>query len=106
MDTNEALRDHLRYLLSGAGAHLDFDAAMGSLPRKLSGAKPKGLPHTPWRLPEHMRIAQWDILEFSRNPKHQSHLAQRLLAGGRCPVQRRSMDRQRGGIRLGSPIND
>jgi hypothetical protein len=31
-----------------------------------------GVPHTPWRLLEHLRIAQWDILEFSRNPRHVS----------------------------------
>src|SRR5262249_46573930 len=38
----------------------------------LRGAKAPGIPHTPWRLLEHMRIAQWDILEFSRNPRHVS----------------------------------
>ena len=42
------------------------------MPAKLRGAKPPGMPHTPWRLVEHMRLAQWDILEFSRNPKHVS----------------------------------
>jgi hypothetical protein len=62
----------LLYLLRGGGAHLDFDAAIARLPKKLRGAKPPGVPHTPWRLVEHMRIAQWDILEFSRNPKHVS----------------------------------
>ena len=72
MDKHEALRDQLKYVLSGGGAHPDFDTAVAILPRKLYGAKPKGLPHTPWRLLEHIRIAQWDILEFSRNPKHQS----------------------------------
>lgn len=72
MNTDQSLRDHVLYLLSGGGAHLDFDAAIADLPADLRGAKPAGLPHTPWRLLEHMRIAQWDILEFSRNPKHVS----------------------------------
>jgi hypothetical protein len=72
MNTDQSLRDHLLYLLRGGGAHLDFDAAIADLPVDLRGAKPAGLPHTPWRLLEHMRIAQWDILEFSRNPKHVS----------------------------------
>jgi hypothetical protein len=67
-----ALRDHLLYLLRGGGAHLDFDASVADLPVRLRGAKPAGQPHTPWRLLEHMRIAQWDILEFSRNPRHVS----------------------------------
>ncbi len=72
MSNDKALREHLRYLLHGDGAHLNFDAALAGLPAKLRGAKVKGLPFTVWRLLEHMRIAQWDILQFSRNPKHVS----------------------------------
>jgi uncharacterized damage-inducible protein DinB len=72
MSTDKALREHLLYLLRGGGAHLNFDAAVADLPPELRGARPPGVPHTPWRLLEHLRIAQWDILEFSRNPKHVS----------------------------------
>jgi hypothetical protein len=72
MDRDQSLREHLLYLLRGGGAHLDFDAAIAGLPAALRGARPPGVPHTPWRLLEHMRIAQWDILEFSRNPAHVS----------------------------------
>jgi hypothetical protein len=72
MSHDRALRDHLLYLLRGGGAHLDFEAAIADLPLNLRGGKLPGLPHTPWRLLEHMRIAQWDILEFSRKPKHVS----------------------------------
>lgn len=67
---NKALRDHLLYLLDGGGAHASFETAISRLPAKLRGIKPAGAPHSPWQLLEHMRIAQWDILEFSRNPKH------------------------------------
>jgi hypothetical protein len=70
MDRDRMLRDHVLYLLRGGGAHLSFDKAVAGLPAKLRGAKPPGIPHTPWRLVEHMRLAQWDILEFSRNPRH------------------------------------
>src|SRR5205823_972266 len=72
VDHAKALREHLLYLLKGGGAHLNFDTAIAGLPAELRGAKPDGIPHSPWRLLEHMRIAQWDILEFSRNPKHVS----------------------------------
>jgi uncharacterized damage-inducible protein DinB len=72
MSTDRDLRDHLLYLLRGGGAHLSFDAAVADLPAELRGVKPAGLPHSPWRLLEHLRICQWDILEFSRNPKHVS----------------------------------
>jgi hypothetical protein len=67
-----ALREHLLELLRGGSAHLNFEKAVAGLPAKLRGAKPAGQPHTPWRLLEHMRIAQWDILEFCRNPDHVS----------------------------------
>jgi hypothetical protein len=71
-DQTAALREHLLYLLRGGGAHLDFEAAIANLPAELRGAKVAGVPHTPWRLLEHLRLAQWDILEFSRNPRHVS----------------------------------
>lgn len=72
MGDDKILREHVRYLLRGGGAHVDFEAAIAGLPSQLRGKKPAGLPHTPWQLLEHMRIAQWDILEFSINPKHVS----------------------------------
>ena len=67
-----SLREHLRGLLRGGSAHVTFDSAIAELPAALRGTRPLGAPHTPWQLLEHMRIAQWDILEFSRNPKHVS----------------------------------
>jgi uncharacterized damage-inducible protein DinB len=71
-EENNSLREHVLYLLRGGGAHVDFDKAIADLPAELRGNKSSELPFTPWRLLEHMRIAQWDILEFSRNPKHAS----------------------------------
>ena len=67
-----ALREHLLELLRGGHAHATFDAAVADLPADLRGKKPKAAEHTPWQLLEHLRIAQWDILEFSRNSKHVS----------------------------------
>jgi hypothetical protein len=72
MNPDKALREHLLYLLGGGGAHLKFEDAVIGLPPELRGSAPPGVLHTPWRLLEHMRIAQWDILEFCRNPKHVS----------------------------------
>ena len=71
-DPTASLREHLLYLLRGGGAHVDFERAVAGLDPGLRGARPDGLPHTPWRLVEHMRIAQRDILEFSRDPRHVS----------------------------------
>jgi hypothetical protein len=69
-DQTARLREHLLELLKGGGAHLTFDKAIAGLPAELRGAKPRSVPHTPWRLLEHLRIAQWDILEFTRDPHH------------------------------------
>ena len=69
---DQSLREHLVSLLRGGNAHLNFDAAIKGLPVDLRGKRPKGSPHSPWELVEHMRLAQWDILEFSRNANHQS----------------------------------
>jgi len=66
----KSLREHLNNLLSGRGAHLDFKAAFAGIPPKVRGIRPSGMPHSLWELLEHMRIAQWDILEFSRDAKH------------------------------------
>jgi len=71
-DPNHPLRQHLLYLLSGGGAHAKFDDVIKNLPLKLRGEKPANFPHSPWMLLEHMRLAQWDILEFSRQAKHVS----------------------------------
>ncbi len=71
-DKDKALREHIVYLLQGGGAHAKFDEVVKDVPAALRGRQPEGLPHSLWTLLEHMRIAQWDILEFSRNAKHVS----------------------------------
>jgi hypothetical protein len=65
-----SLRKHLADLLRMKGAHVDFEAAVSDFPVDWRGIKPHGAPHSAWQLLEHMRIAQEDILEFSRNPKY------------------------------------
>jgi DinB superfamily len=68
----KAIRTQLQKLLTTSEAHVDWKEALEDMPQKMRGAKPQGAPHTPWELLEHARIAQRDILEFSRNPKHVS----------------------------------
>lgn len=70
--TTQQLRKHLIDLLAGGGAHAKFDEIVKDMPQELRGVKPEKLPHSAWMLLEHLRIAQWDILEFSRNPKYES----------------------------------
>jgi hypothetical protein len=70
--TAETLRQDLLTLLRGGRAHVTFDRAVAGLPVALRGRRPRGLPYSPWQQVEHIRICQWDILEYIRNPSHVS----------------------------------
>lgn len=65
------LREQLIKLLSWEDAHVGFDAAVADIPPRLRGTAPLGLPYSPWQLVEHLRITQYDILDFCRNPAYQ-----------------------------------
>ncbi len=67
-----ALREHVVNLLTAGHAHATFDQAVKGLAPELRGKVPKGAQHSAWQVLEHLRIAQWDILEFSRDAKHES----------------------------------
>jgi len=68
----DSIRKHVLYLLRHGGAHMSFDDFVGSFPPDLCNRKIDGLPYTAWQVLEHMRLAQWDILEFSRDESHVS----------------------------------
>ena len=72
MNKQKTLPEHLVELLKGGQAHVDFEGAVKDWPANLQEKTPKGAAHSGWEVLEHMRIAQWDILEFSRNKKHVS----------------------------------
>ena len=67
MDHDKALREHLIELLDARSAHIDVESALDGFPLDRINAKVPGSPHTAWQLLEHIRIAQWDILDFSVN---------------------------------------
>ncbi|HEX4125226.1 MAG TPA: DinB family protein [Tepidisphaeraceae bacterium] len=69
---HDPLREHLLELLGPGGAHADFDRAVGGLAAKFYNAKLPNVPHSPWDLLEHLRLAQRDILEFTKDPRHES----------------------------------
>jgi len=71
-DNDQSLRDHLLSLLRGGNAHISFDDFIAGFPAESCRRRIEGLPYTAWQVLEHMRIAQWDILEFCRDAKHVS----------------------------------
>lgn len=72
MNDDASLRDHLLTLLDSDNAHLRFDDAVKDFPPELRGTRPAGGPHSPWELLEHLRLAQSDILEFTRDASYVS----------------------------------
>ena len=72
MNQDQSLREHLLYLLRGGGAHIDFEKVVAGFPVEAINRKVEHIPYTPYHVLEHMRIAQRDILEFSRNAEHVS----------------------------------
>ena len=68
----EILISELKKLLNGGGAHVGFNDAVKDIPFHFLGEKPHGLPYSIWQLVGHIRIAQWDMLEFSKDGSHQS----------------------------------
>ncbi|MDB5109484.1 MAG: transporter [Mucilaginibacter sp.] len=68
----QAVIDELIKLLKGGGAHATLKHALDNLPPQLRGVKPDGLPYSIWQLTEHIRIAQWDMLQFCIDANHQS----------------------------------
>ncbi len=69
---DKTLRQQLLQLLRGGNAHLTFDDAVARFPLEHINSYPPEVSYTPWHLVEHLRIAQWDILEFTRDPGHVS----------------------------------
>jgi len=69
---SSAFRKELLSHFTEENAHADFDSTVKNFPASLRGTRPNDLPHSAWQLLEHLRIAQWDIIEFALNSKHKS----------------------------------
>lgn len=70
MSSDQVVREQLLALLIGGNAHMTFEQAVADFPAEHFNTKPINVTYTPWHILEHLRIAQWDILEFIRNPDH------------------------------------
>jgi hypothetical protein len=68
----KALVVELEKLLTGGTAHVGLKEATADIPFDLLAERPHGLPYSIWQLVEHIRIAQWDMLEFSIDASHKS----------------------------------
>jgi len=62
----------LTKLLLGGSAHVSLQDALKNLKPELRGVKPDHMPYSIWQLVEHIRIAQWDMLQFCKDAEHKS----------------------------------
>lgn len=70
MDIQNETRRHVLELLEGRSAHIDIASALEDFPLSEINTRVANSPHTAWQLLEHIRLAQRDILEFSRDPHY------------------------------------
>ena len=70
MNNDKTVRDHLIALLDGGNAHMSFNDVVANFPLDKINTNPPNVPYTPWHILEHLRITQWDILDFMRNPDY------------------------------------
>ncbi len=100
-ENNAALRRELVALLDGGQAHLRFDDVVRDWPEAQRDVTPEGAAHSPWQVLEHIRIAQGDILEFSRDPHHRSpEWPSGYWPAGSAPPHPHDWDRSAARIRL------
>ncbi|RPJ01503.1 MAG: DinB family protein [Chloroflexi bacterium] len=71
MNADTILRQQLLDLLRGSQAHMSLDHAVADFPVMYFNAHPPNVTYTFWHLLEHLRFAQWDILDYIRNPDYQ-----------------------------------
>ena len=72
MDSEKIIREQLKVLLKGHNAHVSIEQTLTDFPLTHINTQLPNVDYTPWQLLEHMRIAQWDIIEFINNPNHVS----------------------------------
>jgi hypothetical protein len=70
MSSDQVVREQLLALLNGGNAHMPFEQAVAGFPAEHFNTLPPNITYTPWHILEHLRIAQWDILDFIRNPDY------------------------------------
>jgi hypothetical protein len=71
VSSDNLVREQLLYLLQGGNAHMPFEEAIADYPMESINTRFPNGTYTPWHLLEHLRLTQWDILDFMRNPNYQ-----------------------------------
>ncbi len=85
MNADTVLRQELVNLLTQRQAHMLFEDAVKDFPEHAMNLKPKDLSYSFWHLLEHIRICQYDILDYIVNP---DYVAPEFPAGYWLPEDR------------------
>ena len=102
MGKDTRLRQQLAKLLDWQDAHLSFERVSAGWPAKLRGVKPRGASHTAWQLVEHLRICQWDILDFCRNSNYKEMPFEEYWPRSAAPPSPAAWEKSLRGFRTGN----
>ena len=72
MPSDELIRNHLVWLLQGGDAHMTFMETISGFPLDRRGELFPNGSYSAWALLEHLRITQWDILDFITNSDYKN----------------------------------
>lgn len=70
--SNDSIVQELSQALRQGNAHVSLEEAVADMKAEFRTQLYENLPYSIWQLLEHIRIAQWDIVEFSSSATHQS----------------------------------
>ncbi len=70
MNTNNELRRELLGFIERPNTHGSLQEVLENFPEKLINEKPSGVPYAFWQLLEHIRITQYDMIDFMTNPNY------------------------------------
>jgi len=65
--SGDPLRSELIRLVEGRDARMSFEEAVRDFPEDAINERPPNVDYTPWHLLEHVRLTQWDILDYVTN---------------------------------------
>jgi DinB family protein len=85
MNQDELLRRHLKKILNWQDAHVNFDRAVEGIPQEARGVRPEGFPYSLWEVLEHIRICQFDILDFCRNAEYKERAMEEYWPNSKTP---------------------
>lgn len=70
MNTDKLLREAITNYLENPHTHKTLEEIVKDFPEKLINTVPDGVPYSFWQMLEHIRVSQFDMVDFIQNPNY------------------------------------